>query len=153
MTRRVRASVSIALAALLCSVTPTPVTAQNDKARTSVNNKGSGNRTNNNRTTNDARTRDVNRNTNINRNLDIDRDVDIDIDVDHHYHGCCYNRGVGVGAAIVTAAVVGSIIYSLPPSCTIVIVNGFTYQQCGSVWYQPRFVGTTTSYVVVIAPR
>jgi hypothetical protein len=34
-----------------------------------------------------------------------------------------------------------------------VIVNGFTYQQCGTVWYQPQFYGTTTSYVVVTAPR
>ena len=27
------------------------------------------------------------------------------------------------------------------------------YQPCGSTWYQPQFVGTTTSYVVVTAPR
>jgi hypothetical protein len=53
----------------------------------------------------------------------------------------------------VTAAVVGSIVHTLPPACTVVIVNGFTYQQCGTVWYQPQFYGTTTSYVVVTAPR
>jgi hypothetical protein len=27
-----------------------------------------------------------------------------------------------------------------------------TYQQCGSVWYQPQFVRTGTTYVVVNAP-
>jgi len=32
-------------------------------------------------------------------------------------------------------------------------VNGFAYQQCGSTWYQPQFAGTTTTYVVVNAPR
>jgi len=53
----------------------------------------------------------------------------------------------------VTAAVVGSLVYSLPPSCTSVVVNGFAYQQCGSTWYQPQFAGTTTTYVVVNPPR
>jgi len=55
--------------------------------------------------------------------------------------------------AVVTAAVVGSIVNSVPPSCTTVMVNGLTYQQCGSTWYQPQFVGSSTSYVVVAAPR
>jgi hypothetical protein len=54
---------------------------------------------------------------------------------------------------VVTAAVVGSTVTVLPPACTVVMVNGFTYQQCGSVWYQPQFVGTSTSYIVVNAPR
>ena len=54
--------------------------------------------------------------------------------------------------AVVTAAVVGSRVTTLPPSCTVVYANGFTYQQCGTVYYQPQFVGTTTSYVVVNSP-
>jgi hypothetical protein len=54
---------------------------------------------------------------------------------------------------VVTAAAIGSIVHSLPPSCAAVVVNGVTYQQCGSTWYQPQFVGTTASYVVVTAPR
>jgi hypothetical protein len=88
----------------------------------------------------------------------------IDVDVDVHRHGgyygggCCYHSGVGVAAAvattaIVTAAIVGTTVYTLPPSCTVVIVNGITYQQCGSSWYQPQFVGGSTTYVVVNAPR
>jgi hypothetical protein len=34
-----------------------------------------------------------------------------------------------------------------------VYVNGITYQQCGSTWYQPQFSGGNTTYVVVNAPR
>jgi hypothetical protein len=55
--------------------------------------------------------------------------------------------------AVVTAAVVGTRVTVLPPACTVVYVNGFTYQQCGTVWYQPQFVGTSTTYVVVNPPR
>jgi hypothetical protein len=55
-------------------------------------------------------------------------------------------------ATVATAAVVGSIVHSVPPSCTAVVVNGLTYQQCGSTWYQPQFSGSSTSYVVVNAP-
>jgi hypothetical protein len=32
------------------------------------------------------------------------------------------------------------------------MVNGLTYQQCGSTWYQPQFAGTSTTYVVVAPP-
>ena len=52
-----------------------------------------------------------------------------------------------VVTAAVTAAVVGSIVHTIPQSCTSVIVNGLAYQQCGSTWYQPRFAGSTTTYV------
>jgi hypothetical protein len=65
----------------------------------------------------------------------------------YSYRGCCYNSGpsvAGVVAATVeTAGVIGSIVNSIPPSCTTVIVRGLTYQQCGSTWYQHQFVGTT----------
>jgi hypothetical protein len=48
------------------------------------------------------------------RDINIDRDIDID--VDHHY-GCCYRSGWGTAAvvattAVVTAAVVGSIVHN-----------------------------------------
>jgi hypothetical protein len=32
------------------------------------------------------------------------------------------------------------------------MANGVTYQQCGSTYYQPQFVGGSTSYVVVNTP-
>ena len=103
--------------------------------------------------TNVNRNRNVNVNrTNVNRNVNVNRNIDID--VDHHYRG--YHpvaTAVGVAAAAtVTAAVVGSIVYALPPACSAVVVNGLTYQQCGGTWYQPQYVGTQISYVVVNAP-
>jgi hypothetical protein len=86
-------------------------------------------------------------NVNVNRNVNVDR----------HGWGCCYHpvaTGVAVGAtAAVTAAVIGSVVYRLPPSCTSAIVNGVTYQQCGSTWYQPQYAGSNVTYVVVNPPR
>jgi hypothetical protein len=58
-----------------------------------------------------------------------------------------------VGTAAVTAAVVGSVVYSLPPACSSVVVGNVAYQQCGSTWYQPQYAGTTVNYVVVNPPR
>jgi hypothetical protein len=34
-----------------------------------------------------------------------------------------------------------------------VYVNGISYQQCGSTWYEPQFIGTDASYVVVNPPQ
>jgi hypothetical protein len=112
-----------------------------------------------NRNTNVNQNRNVNRNTNVN----VNRDVDVDVDVHHYgggYYGCCYHdyHPVGTAAAVaatavVTAAVVGSIVNTLPPSCSTIIVNGFSYMQCGSTWYQPQISPTSTTYIVVNAPR
>ena len=74
----------------------------------------------------------------MNRKSDVDRDIDVAVD----YDGCCYRGGVG------TAAVVGSMVYALPPSCTIVVVSGLSYQQCGNVWYQSQLTGSSTTYLV-----
>jgi len=103
----------------------------------------------------------VNRNVNANINRDINVDRDVDVDVDHRYggygYGCCYHpvarAAAATTAAVATAAAVGSVVYSLPPSCAAVNVNGFTYQQCGSTWYQPQFSGSSVTYVVVNPPR
>jgi hypothetical protein len=56
-------------------------------------------------------------------------------------------------AVVGTAAVVGSIVHSLPPSCSAMTINGVTYQQCGSTYYQPQYAGTTVQYVVVNPPH
>ncbi|MGH9722786.1 MAG: hypothetical protein ACRD8O_21470 [Bryobacteraceae bacterium] len=146
MTRIFRFSITIILALLITDIT---AFAQRKGAharsssRTSVSNKN----------TNVNRNRNVNRNTNI----DVDRDIDVDVDVNRH-GGCCYRSGWGTAAAVattaaVTAAAVGSIVNTLPPSCSVVVANGFTYQQCGNVWYQPQITGSSTTYVVVNAPR
>lgn len=124
-------------------------------ARTSVNRSGNVNRSAN-----------VNRNVNVNQNVNVNRNVNVHHDVDvHHYGGyygggCCYHdyHPVATAAAVtatamVTAAVIGSIVNTLPAGCTSIVVNGIGYQQCGSTWYQPQFSGTSTTYVVVNAPR
>jgi len=104
------------------------------------------------------RSANVNRNTNVNRstNVNVDRHVDVDVDVDRHwdndYHPVARAAAVTTAVAV-TAAAIGSIAYSIPPSCVPVNVNGATYQQCGSTWYQPQYAGTSVQYVVVAAPN
>ena len=164
MARTFCAPVAVALAALLCG--PAAAHAQR-VARTSVNRSASASID---RSANFNRNVDVNRNAGINRNVDVNRNLNVnsnvnvnrnaDVDVDRGvwggYGGCCYHTGVGAAAvatsAAVTAAVVGTRVNTLPVGCTAVVAGGVTYQQCGSVWYQPQFVGTSTTYVVVRAP-
>jgi methylase of polypeptide subunit release factors len=88
---------------------------------------------------------------NVNRNVHVHRG----------YHGGGYydhNDGIGVGGAIaigVAGMAIGSMITAaaLPPSCSTVSVNGITYQQCGSTWYQPQYSGSQVNYIVVNPPR
>lgn len=70
-------------------------------------------------------------------------------DWDHHPFAAAAAVTAGVA---VTNAVIGSIVRTVPPQCVPVSVNGVTYQQCGSTWYQPQYVGTTVQYVVVVPP-
>jgi hypothetical protein len=90
----------------------------------------------------------VDSNRNVNRNVNVNSHHDIDVNVDRHGHPIA--TGVAVG---VTAAALGSVVYTLPPSCTIVRVGAVSYQQCGSAWYEPRYVGGSVQYVVVGPPR
>ncbi|MEF8718587.1 MAG: hypothetical protein V5B44_13015 [Candidatus Accumulibacter necessarius] len=91
--------------------------------------------------------RDV-RNTSIN-NVNVNRNVNVDVD----------RRGDGwndnyhpVATVVVTAAVVGSVVRSVPPNCSPYNYNGMVYQQCGSSWYQRQYVGNDVQYVVVNRP-
>lgn len=136
-------------------------------AKGNVNNASSNrsDNTNKNRNTNvnNNTNTNVNRNTNVNKNtnVNVNKDVNVNVNNNNHYdNGCCYHSGIGVGGAVAVAAattataiVVGSMVNTLPPSCTTVMVNGVTYQQCGSTWYQPQFSGGSTTYVVINAPR
>ena len=60
---------------------------------------------------------------------------------------CNYNPfaiAVAVTAGVaVTSAVIGSMTRTLPPACVPVLYGTMRYQQCGTVWYQPSYVGTT----------
>lgn len=101
--------------------------------------------------------RDVNRNVNRNVNRDVHVDVDHHYDHDDHWndwddHPFATAAAVTAGVAV-TRAVIGSIVYSLPPSCVTTVINGVAYQQCGNDWYEPRYAGTSVQYVVINAPR
>jgi hypothetical protein len=63
-------------------------------------------------------------------------------------HGGYYGGAAVVGAAAVTAIAVGTIVATLPPSCSTVVVNGVTYHNCSGTYYAPR----GSQWVVVDAP-
>jgi len=86
---------------------------------------------------------------NVNRNVNVNRNINVDVDHDYYRPGA----GLAVaGAVAVTAAAIGSVAYSIPPSCVTVVRAGATYQQCGNTWYQPQYAGTSVNYVVVAPP-
>ena len=115
-------------------------------------NRNSGNRNNNNRNNN--------RITNVSGNdvnINVDRNVRYD---DHHHHhdhwddwDDDWHPWATAAAVTMTAAVIGSIVASIPPDCSTVIVNGISYSQCGNTWYQPQYYGSSVQYVVVNPPR
>ncbi|WP_408096558.1 hypothetical protein ACJVC5_16085 [Peredibacter sp. HCB2-198] len=96
---------------------------------------------------------------NVNRNLNVNvnRNVNIVGGGWHGYYPASYHpiatAAAVTGAAVVTAAAIGSIVHSIPPTCVNTVVNGVTYSQCGSTWYQPQYVGSSVQYVVVNPPK
>ncbi|MEA1048423.1 DUF6515 family protein [Lamprobacter modestohalophilus] len=65
------------------------------------------------------------------------------------YDAYPYRGGaVAVGAAAATAIAIGTVVSSLPPSCSTVMVNGVTYHRCSGTYYAPR----GGQWVVVEAP-
>jgi hypothetical protein len=94
----------------------------------------------------------VNPNVNVNRgaNVNVNRQVDIDVDRDRHPVAAA---AVVTAAVATTAVVAGTIVHSLPPSCLAHAINGMIYQQCGSTWYQPQYVGSSLQYVVIAPLR
>lgn len=120
---------------------------------------GGGNRQINN-SNRDVRTNNV-RSTSVNnvnnRNVNVNANRNVNVDVDRH-GGCCGGwdndyHPVATAAAVtatvaVTAAVVGSMVRTVPPGCVPVNYGGMIYQQCGSTWYQPQ----GTQYIVINPP-
>ena len=102
--------------------------------------------------------RNVNQNTNVNRNVNVNQNVNVNrnVNVNGGYYGPNYHSGPSVAgvvaATVVTAAVIGSVVRTLPPSCTTVYANGFAYQNCGGTYYQPQYQGSTVTYIVVNQP-
>jgi len=98
--------------------------------------------------------KNVNVNSNSNRNVNVNsnRHVDVDVDVDRDFHPV--GTALAVGATVaVTSAIIGSTVNALPPACVPVQVGNILYQQCGTTWYQPQYVGSSVQYVVVAPVR
>ena len=96
------------------------------------------------------------RNTSVN-NVNVNRNVNVDVDRrgggwNDNYHPVATAAAVTATVAV-TAAVVGSIVRAVPADCAPYNYNGVVYQQCGSTWYQPQYVGSDVQYVVVNPPR
>lgn len=67
----------------------------------------------------------------------------------YYRHGGGYYSGAAVvGAAVVTAIAIGTIVATLPPSCSTVIVDGVTYQNCSGSYYAP----SGSQWIVVNEP-
>jgi hypothetical protein len=94
----------------------------------------------------------VNRNANVNQNVNVNRNVDVDVNNGWGGNNPLAAAAVVTAGVAVTAAAIGSIAYSVPPSCVPVSVHGATYQQCGSTWYQPQYAGTQVTYITVNPP-
>ena len=108
---------------------------------------GGGNRQINNDRA-DVRTNNV-RNTSVN-NVNVNRNVNVEA-----HGGCCDNgwdndyHPVAAAAAVVgTAAIIGSMVRTVPANCVPINYGGMVYQQCGSTWYQPQ----GSQYMVVNPP-
>jgi hypothetical protein len=96
----------------------------------------------------DARTNNV-RNTSVN-NVNVNRNVNVDVD-----GGCCNNgwdndhHPIAAAAVITgTAAIIGSMVNTVPTNCVPINYGGMIYQQCGSTWYQPQ----GSQFIVVNPP-
>ncbi|MFI5183680.1 MAG: DUF6515 family protein [Vicinamibacteria bacterium] len=137
------------LVILLCALAVPSVEGQQRPAtrnttRTNIN---SGNRTN-------VNVNSGNR-TNVNVNTGNRTNVNVNVNGGYrggYYGGGYYHSGPSVGAVVAGAIVVGAIVATLPPSCTTIMANGFAYQNCGGVYYQPRYSGSSVTYVVVNHP-
>jgi hypothetical protein len=57
------------------------------------------------------------------------------------------------GAVAVGTALTASAFYATSCPRVPAVVNGVTYYQCGSTWYQPTYQGSEVTYVVVNAPE
>ena len=120
-----------------------------------VNRPGAGgggeyNRGNGNRINNGSGNRINNGNVNIGNDVNINRDGDWDHgwDWDDNYHPIAAGVAFGTAAAV-TSAAIGSMYYSLPPSCS---PYAGSYYYCGGTYYEPRYEGDKVVYVVVDQP-
>jgi hypothetical protein len=72
-------------------------------------------------------------------------------DDDRYWSAAAAGAVFGATTALAASAV-GSTSYVLPGDCPSTLVNGVTYFDCSDVWYQPHYVGSGVTYVLVAAP-
>ena len=102
---------------------------------------------------NNTRSTSVNNVSNRNTNVNVNKNVNVDVDRrggggwDNDYHPVATAAAV-TAAVVVTSAVVGSMVRTVPAGCVPVNYGGYVYQQCGSTWYQPQ----GSQYVVINPP-
>ena len=56
--------------------------------------------------------------------------------------------GMAIGSVMTAAA-----FSAQSSSCSSLSVNGMSYYQCGSTWYQPSYSGGNVTYIVVNSPQ
>lgn len=95
----------------------------------------------------------VNSNRSTNVNVNTNRNVNINVDNDRNHHHPIATAAAVTAAVVVTSAVVGSVVRTIPPSCVPVQIGNAIYQQCGSTWYQPQYAGSSVQYIVINPPR
>lgn len=144
-------------ALLLSSFVLAPVAeARGGGGRQAANGGGNRNNVKVNNNSRDVRSTNV-RNTSVN-NVNVKKNTNVNVNVDNnrhnggwdndHYHPIATAAAVTATVAV-TAAVVGSVVRTVPPGCVPVNYGGMVYQQCGNTWYQPQYVGPQVQYVVV----
>jgi hypothetical protein len=91
-------------------------------------------------------------------NVAVGNNVDVDVNgygggYGYPYgSGAAYATGVAVGATS-SAVAYGTAYSTIPASACATYVYGSTsYYRCGSTWYQLRYQGSSTTYVVVADP-
>jgi hypothetical protein len=55
-------------------------------------------------------------------------------------------------ATAAAAVTLGSTVYALPENCKTAFRNNLTFFDCNGIWYQPHYLGSGVTYVVVSAP-
>ena len=86
-----------------------------------------------------------------------DRQEFIEEQLNDHYHdryhyGWGHGRGVAVGVVVGATAATTTYVATLPCQAAAVVVNGITYFQCGTTWYQRAYAGSQVTYMITEAP-
>jgi len=71
------------------------------------------------------------------------------------YYGAspAYPAGGVVTEMAIGSSVTAAAFNAQKASCRTLVVNGTSYYQCGSTWYQPSAQGGNVTYIVVSAPK